>query len=118
MPLCCPKCNNVMKKKLDKPNYRVHKKCHNCVVKSETKLRSDGKYTSYIKKLEAKNSIDILNEMESYLLEALNSSNSGFVSEDGVIEKWRGGINKKEMTKNIKEASKIRREHIKKNLNE
>ena len=32
MPLCCPECGNVMKKRLDKPNYRIHKKCHDCVI--------------------------------------------------------------------------------------
>ena len=26
MPLCCPKCGNVMKKRLDKPHYKIHKK--------------------------------------------------------------------------------------------
>jgi len=56
--------------------------------------------------------------MESYLLDAVNSSNSGFISEDGVIERWVGGINKKEYTKNIKEAANIRREHLKKELND
>ena len=24
MPLCCPECNKVMKKRLDKPNYKIH----------------------------------------------------------------------------------------------
>jgi len=56
--------------------------------------------------------------MESYLLDAINVSNSGFVSEDGIVERWVGGINKKEFTKNIKEASKIRRKHIKEKLND
>ena len=56
--------------------------------------------------------------MESYLLDAVNTSNSGFVSEDGVIEKWIGGINKKEYTKNIQEAANIRRKHLKKELND
>ena len=28
MPLCCPNCGKVMKKRLDKPTYKVHKKCH------------------------------------------------------------------------------------------
>ena len=32
MPLCCPECGTVMKKRLDKPNYKIHKKCHDCVV--------------------------------------------------------------------------------------
>ena len=118
MPLCCPNCGNVMKKRLDKPNYKIHKKCHDCVIEFEHKLRYTGKYDDYIKKLKAKNSLNIVDEMESYLLEAINTSNSGYVSEDGVIEKWVGGINKKEWSKRIKEASQTRREHLKKELND
>jgi len=118
MPLSCPCCSKIMKKRLDKPNYKIHKKCHDCVVKHETSLRVEGKYNDYIKKLEAKNSLDIVDEMESYLLDAINTSNSGYVSEDGVIEKWTGGVNKKEWTQKIKEATKIRREHLKKELND
>jgi len=56
--------------------------------------------------------------MESYLLDAINSSNSGFVSEDGVIERWVGGINKKELTEQVIEAAKVRRKHIEKELND
>ena len=118
MPLSCPCCGKIMKKRLDKPNYKIHKKCHDCVVEFEHKLRYTGKYDDYIKRLETKNSLNIVDEMESYLLDAINTSNSGYVSEDGVIEKWTGGINKKEWTQKIKEATKIRREHIKKELND
>ena len=118
MPLSCPCCGKIMKKRLDKPNYKIHKKCHNCVVKHETSLRVEGKYNDYIKKLKAKNSLDIVDEMESYLLDAINTSNSGYVSEDGVVEKWTGGVNKKEWTQKIKKASKIRRKHLEKELND
>ena len=118
MPLSCPCCGKIMKKRLDKPNYKIHKKCHDCVIEYEHKLKCKGEYKSYRKKLLTKNSLDIVNEMESYLLEAINTSNSGYVSEDGVIEKWVGGINKKEWSKRIKEASQIRREHLKKELND
>ena len=117
MPLSCPKCNKVMKKRLDKPNYRIHKKCHDCVVKFEHKLRQKNQYKTYIKKLENKNSLDILDRVESYLLDAINISNSQYVSEDGVIEKWVGGVDKKHFKKEIKKASEIRRKHIKKELN-
>ena len=55
--------------------------------------------------------------MESYLLDAINTSNSGFVSEDGVVERWVGGVDKSDFTKRIKEAAKTRREHIKKEIN-
>ena len=97
MPLCCPKCSKVMKKRLDKPNYKIHKKCFDCVVDFEHKLRIRGEYDDYIKKLKKQNSLDIVDEMESYLLDAINTSNEGFVSEDGVVERWKGGINKAEL---------------------
>ena len=116
MPLSCPCCGKIIKKRLDKPNYKIHKKCHDCVVEFEHKLRIKNKYNNYIKKLEVKNSLDIVDEMESYLLDAINSSNSSFVSEDGIIEKWVGGVDKKEFTKEIKQAAKKRREHIQKEL--
>jgi len=118
MPLSCPCCNKIMKKRLDKPNYKVHKKCFDCVIEFEHKLKIKGEYKNYIKQLEVKNSLDIVDEMESYLLDAINTSNSSFVSEDGVIEKWNGGVNKKEWNQKVKEASKIRREHLEKELND
>ena len=117
-PLCCPNCGKVMKHHLDISNYKIHKKCHDCVIEFEHKLKIKGKYDSYIKNLKAKNSLDIVDEIESYLLDAINTSNSGFVSEDGVIEKWVGGIDKAELTKQVKEAVNTRRTHIEKELND
>ena len=70
IPLCCPKCNKVMKKRLDKPNYKIHKKCHDCVIEYEHKLKIRGQYDDYKKLLKAKNNLTILDEMESYLLGA------------------------------------------------
>ena len=63
MPLSCPKCNKVMKKKLDKPNYRIHKKCHSCVVYYESRLKLRGQYDDYKKTLEKNNSLTIIDEM-------------------------------------------------------
>ena len=118
MPLCCPNCGKVMKAQLDKPNYKVHKKCLDCVIEFEHKLKIEGKYDAYIKELEGKNSLEIVNEMESFLLSAVNETNEGYSSEDGHIERWVGGINKEKLTKEIVEGAKIRREHILKSLNE
>ena len=119
MPLCCPKCSNVMKNRLDKPNYKIHKMCFDCVIEFEGRLKhKKGRYEKYINELKAKNSLDIVDEMESYLLDAINTSNSGFVSEDGVVERWVGGVDKVELTKQVKEATKTRRKHIEKKLND
>ena len=119
MPLCCPKCNNVMKNRLDKPNYKIHKMCFNCVIDFEGKLRhKEGEYEKYYKELQLKNNLTILNQSESYLLDAINSSNSGYVSEDGVVEKWVGGIDKKKWTKDITKYASKTREKFEKELND
>tara|TARA_R110000851_G_scaffold321840_1_gene487467 strand:+ start:43 stop:636 length:594 start_codon:yes stop_codon:yes gene_type:complete len=112
MPLCCPKCSKVMKKRLDKPNYKLHKTCFDCVVDFEHKLRIKGEYNQYKENLITKNSLDIVDEMESYLLSAVNETNNGFVSEHGEVERWVGGIDKEKMTKDIVEAAQIRRKAL------
>lgn len=119
MPLCCPKCSNVMKHHLDKPNYNIHKMCMNCVIDFEGKLKHvPGRYEKYIKELKLKNNLTTLDQIESALLDAINISNSGFVSEDGVIEKWKGGVDSKKWTKDIKEYSSKTREKLEKELND
>ena len=117
VPLCCPKCSKVMKKRLDKPNYKIHKKCHDCVIEFEHKLKIEDKYTDYISDLKAKNSLNMVDDLESYLLSAVNETNEGFVSEQGDVERWVGGVDKEKMTKDIIGGAQIRRESIKKELN-
>jgi hypothetical protein len=118
LPLCCPECNRIMKKRLDKPNYNIHKKCFDCVIDMEGKLRNQGKYDDYIKDLQNKNKIDILNETEQYLLDVVNSSNSGYVSEHGEVERWVGGIDKEKMTTEIKKNAQIGRDKLEKESND
>ena len=118
IPLCCPNCGKVMKKTLDKPNYKIHKKCYDCVIEYEHKLLYTDKYDDYIKNLKAKNSLTTVNEIESFLLDAINTTKSSYVSEEGVIERWVGGIDKQKYKKDIKEAAEIRRKHIEKELSD
>ena len=103
---------------LSKHHYRINKKCYDCVIDFEGKLIVRGEYEDYKNKLKGKNSIDILNELESTLLSAVNISNSNFVSEDGVVEKWVGGIDKEKFTEEIKTAAKAKRKYINKQLND
>ena len=118
IPLCCPKCSKVIKHHLDKSNYKVHKTCHDCVIEFEHKLKIKGKYDDYKKSLELKNNLSILDKTEAYLLDMVNSSNNGYVSEQGDIERWVGGIDKEKMIKDIKGAAKIRRKSIQENSND
>ena len=58
----------------------------------------------------------MVDEMESYLLSAVNSTNDGYISEKGELERWVGSIDKEKLTKDIIEGAQIRRESIKKEL--
>ena len=116
MPLCCPKCSKVMKKRLDKPNYKVHKMCFDFVIDFEHKLRIEGKYEDYIKTLKLKNRLTEIDETENMFLELANQSNEGFVSEHGDVERWKGGVDMSKMSAEISEAAQQGREAIKKEL--
>ena len=118
IPLCCPKCSKVIKSTLDKDNYRFHKKCHDCVIRYESKLKMRGEYDTYKKLLKAKNELTILDEMETYLLGAVNATNRGYVSEHGEVERWVGGVNKENITKNITKSAQKERKKILKELND
>ena len=120
--LSCPKCKKIMKHHLDKNNYKIHKKCHSCVIKFEHDLMVKDKtlklYKNYKNNLKTKNTITSLNEIESYLLDAMNNtSNSSFVSEHGIIERWVGGRPKEEnfeeVTKNIDKVKKEQKNQLK-----
>ena len=85
----------------------------------EAKLKLRGEYDQYIKKLKAKNNITILEDVESYLLDAVNNaSNSSYVSEHGTVEKWVGGINKKQYTKDLTQVTKKIRKKLRKEIND
>ena len=116
MPLCCPKCSKVMKKRLDKPNYKVHKMCFDCVIDYESSLRNKGEYENYIRNIRLKNNLTQIDEAENMFLELANQSNEGFVSEQGEVERWKGGIDVEKITTDITKAAQEARENIKKEL--
>ena len=116
MPLCCPKCGKVMKCQLDKPNYKFHKMCFNCVVDYEASLKNKGEYKKYIKNLKLKNNLTQINEAEDYFLSLANQSNEGFISEQGEVERWKGGVNINKITSDITQAAQKAREDIQKQL--
>jgi len=67
MPLFCPSCNNVMKKRNDKQFYNIHKMCFDCVIDKETQLKKEGKWEEYQKEIK-ENEIEIkLKEFKTYV---------------------------------------------------
>ena len=116
MPLCCPKCSKVMKSQLDKPNYKIHKMCFNCVIDYEGKLKLRGEYDNYIKNLQLKNSLTLIDEFEGHFLNLANQSSNGYVSEHGEVERWKGGVDVNKITSEISKKADEAREEIKKEL--
>jgi len=104
LPLFCPKCSNLMKKRNDSKMYNIHKICFDCVIDMESKLQIEGKYDEYERNAIANNAKEYANHLESYLTEALNTSNNQYISEGGDIERWKGGLDKEKMSKEIKES--------------
>jgi len=104
LPLFCPNCGSLMKKRLDAKMYKIHKTCFNCVVEMEAKLKREDKYEEYEHNIMVNNAKDMVEDFEVYLMEALNTSNTQYVSERGEVERWKGGVNKEKLKKEIQEA--------------
>jgi len=102
LPLFCPSCGGIMKKRNDVKMYNIHKKCFDCVIDMEHKLKIEGKYEQYETNKITDNSISYIDDFEQYLLESINISNDQYISEKGEVERWKGGTNKDELTKKIK----------------
>lgn len=99
MPLLCPECNKVMKSRLDKKMYPIRKKCFECVISYETELKLKGEYEAYAKNIVVNNFKTYLDEARTYIKEYMESSDETFMAENGDVEHWEGGENKKELGK-------------------
>ena len=78
MPLFCPECKKVMKKKLDNKFWRLMGHCFDCQVTIENKLRITGEYETWEKK-------KILENKKSYLHD-LKQSIDEFEKTEGKAE--------------------------------
>lgn len=115
LPLACPKCSKSMRdNRLNKKMWPIHKMCFDCVISMETKLKTTGQYDKYAHGLVTGSVKFHIKDLEDILLElALNSSNEGFVTEAGDIEKWAGkGVDNKKLIEEIQEYIQKLKEHI------
>ena len=93
MPLLCPNCNKVMKKRNDKAYYNIHKKCFDCVIEFETQLRKDGKWEEYQRGIKNNEIDNRIAEFKLFIKSKLEEGNESFVSESGEVERWLGKLN-------------------------
>lgn len=104
MPLLCPNCNRVMKKRNDKVFYNIHKKCYDCVIDMEIQLKKEGKFEEYERNIKNNEIDNRIKDFKIWAKEHINESNNSFISEDGDVEKWVGGLNKEKVEQYIKEV--------------
>lgn len=115
LPLTCPKCSKAMRgDKLNKKMWPIHKMCFDCVISMETELKRTGQYEKYTQQLVTGGVKVHIKDLEDILLElALDSSNEGFVTEAGDVEKWAGkGVDNGKLTEEIQEYIQKLKDHI------
>ena len=89
MPLLCPKCGKVMRNRNDKPFYKIHKKCFNCVIDFEAELKRTGKWEEYENKIHNDEIDNKIKDFKEWIYNKANEK-STYVSEAGDVERWVG----------------------------
>jgi len=101
MPLFCPTCKDLMNATYDKDYYNIHKKCFNCVLDFEFKLRKTGLFEEYEKNIINSEIEGFISNLKLHVEEELTKSNNSFISEQGDVEKWDGGLDKKRVLESL-----------------
>ena len=111
MPMFCPVCDVVMKKKLDNKFWRMFGHCFDCQIKFENKLRIEGKYEEWEKEKIRNNKISFIKEAIQKIEEWKDMkapewyNNVGLVTPEVDKEKWEITKQQREdMTKLANEA--------------
>jgi len=106
MPLTCPNCGRAMKiNRYNKEMWGIHKKCFDCVIEFETRLRQEGKFEEYQSNIMNANKDALLDDAINAIDNWTNIKET-FVNEAGDVESWMGsGVDKQEIIK-LKEQIK------------
>ena len=101
MPMFCPECKKVMKKKLDNKFWRLMGHCFDCQVTIENKLRIEGKYEEWAKRKILENKKSFLHDLKQSIDEFEKTegkaeffNNVGVRTPELETEKWSMGEEK------------------------
>ena len=104
MPLFCPECGTLMKKHLDKKVFPAYQKCFDCVVDYEAELARKGDTEEYFNDLRNQHVQATIDSYKSFMEDRLKESNNNYVTEDGDVENWKGGLSKEQIQKDLQEG--------------
>jgi len=98
MPMFCPECDVIMKKKLDNKMWSLFGHCFDCQITIENRLRIEGKYEEWAVNKIRNNKISFLKDSIQKIEEFKNQKAPEFYNQVGVNhpelekEKWSGDM--------------------------
>ena len=109
MPMFCPECKKVMKKKLDNKFWRLMGHCFDCQVTIENKLRITGEYETWEKKKILENKKSYLKDLKQSIVEFEQAEGKAeFFNNVGVrtpeLEKEKWSMGEEKFNTLVKEA--------------
>jgi len=108
MPMFCPNCDVIMKKRLDDKFWSMFGHCFDCQVKIENKMRIDGTYKEWEKNKIKENKISFIKEQIQAIEEWKDMKAPEFFNNVGVnepmLEKEKWDIDVEKITKEANEA--------------
>ena len=95
-----------MDKQLDSFYFKSFGECVDCRTVTETQLKLKGKWNDYVSQTFNSEVDQQVKLYQEYLEEVVSQGIEGYVSENGEVQKWVGGVDKKRAKKAIKESIK------------
>ena len=106
IPLFCPKCKQVMDKQLDSFYFKAYNECLDCRAKTETQMKIAGTWQDYTNQTFNTEIDQQIQEYKNWFSNILSDTANGFVSENGEVQKWVGGIDKERAQQSLDDVVK------------
>jgi len=108
MPWFCPKCDKVMKKRLDDKMWFMYDHCFDCQIKKEHKMRIEGTYDDWMKNKILSNKLAWIKDQKILIKEFKNQKTPEFLQQinpDGhSVDKEKWDIDENSIIKQADEA--------------
>ena len=108
MPMFCPECDKIMKKKLDDKMWSMFGHCFDCQIKIENKLRIQGKYEEWAENKIRKNKIAFIKDQIQAISEWKDTKAPEWYNNVGVnypmLEKEKWDVDMDKVQKEADEA--------------
>jgi hypothetical protein len=113
VPLACPKCGGSMNHHIHKKMYKIHGFCFDCTINYEAELRKAGLFDKYEKSMIQGNMKAFSKDLSEWVDMYVQSTQT-FVTEQGVIEDWKGNAKAQndKVLNNLKEYLAIIDDHL------